>query len=143
MPPPRAGAAVNPEPPRHPEKHPGRDGGHDDAVHGQGEVHDGDGPEPGLLDLAPRGGWRSAAGVQEAVAPRGHARVDVEAEPGLRRPEPAHSARPGEPRLGDEVGGGSGGPRRVGGERRREGGRGGGEEEEARLACGRGVEEAR
>lgn len=133
MPPPRTGAGVNPEPPRHPEQHQGRNGSHEDAVHRQGEVHDGDGPDPRLLHLAPRGGRRGATGVQEAVAPRGHARVDVEAEPGLRRPEPAHGARAGEPRLGDEVGRRRHrAPRRGGGERRGEGCRGGGEEKEAR-----------
>lgn len=133
MPSPRTSAAVNPEPPRYPEEHPGHDGSHDDAVHGQGEIHDGDGPEPSLLDVAPRGGRRGAAGVQEAVAPRGHARVDVEAEPALRRPEPAHGARAGEPGLGDEVGAGRRrAPGRGGGERRGEGGRRRGEEEEAR-----------
>ena len=133
MPPPRTSTAVNPEAPRHPEEHPGHDGSHDDAVHGQGEIHDGDGPEPSLLDVAPRGRRRGAAGVQEAVAPRGHASVDVEAEPALRRPEPAHGARAGERRLGDEVGAGRRrAPGRRGGERRGEGSRRRGEEEKAR-----------
>lgn len=117
MPPAHTSASVNPEPPRHPEEHARRDSSHDDAVHGQGEVHDGDGPEPRLLDLTPRGGRCGAAGVQKAVAPSGHARIDVEAEPALRRPEPAHGARAGEPRFGDEVGAGRHrAPRRGGGE---------------------------
>lgn len=133
MPPPRTSAAVNPKPPRHPEEHPRHDGSHDDAVHGQGEIHDSDGPEPSLVDVAPRGGRCGAAGVEEAVAPRGHARVDVKIEPALRRPEPAHGARAGEPRLGDEVGAGRRrAPRRGGAERRDERGRRRGEEEEAR-----------
>lgn len=134
MPPPRTRSIdVNPEPPRHPEQHQDRNRCHHDAVHGQGEVHDGNGPEPGLLHLAPCGRRRGAAGFQEAVAPRRHALVNVEREPGLRRPEPAHGAHAGKPRLGDEVGRRHHrAPRRGCGERRGEGCRGGGEEEEAR-----------
>jgi hypothetical protein len=47
-----------------------------------------DAPDPCLLDIAACGGSR--AGVDEAVAPGGHARVDVEAKPRHK----SSSARP-------------------------------------------------
>jgi hypothetical protein len=66
---------------------------HNDAVYGWGKVHDGDSLDPCLLDIAACGGGRAC--VDEVVAPSGHTRVDVEAEPCLWCPRHKSSlARP-------------------------------------------------